>query len=215
MTVRYKIEDISEDSKRIWKQVVAMAVDVMRAEHAVREFLTALGVETDAAGMEKTPARVAEMYAYLFDGLGRDAAEAFGEPIEAGSSGLVAVQGIPFFSMCEHHLVPFYGTVDIVYAPAGGRIAGFSRFVEAVEIAAHRPQLQERLTQDIADAVQRGLGASGVLVLCRATQLCMTLREGGSYGTETTTSASLGAFATDNAACQQAWMMVGSKEEHA
>ncbi|MDY3298685.1 GTP cyclohydrolase I [Selenomonas sp.] len=192
-----------------------MAVNSKDAERAVETFLKAVGVDMEEQNMRRTPARVAEMYAYLFGGLGRDPAEAFGPPIAADAGGLIAVRGIPFFSMCEHHLVPFYGTVDIVYAPAGGRIAGFSRFVEAVEIAAHRPQLQERLTQDIADAVQRGLGASGVLVLCRATQLCMTLREGGSYGTETTTSASLGAFATDNAACQQAWMMVGSKEEHA
>lgn len=185
-----------------------MAVDVMRAEHAVREFLTALGVETDAAGMEKTPARVAEMYAYLFDGLGRDAAEAFGEPIEAGSSGLVAVQGIPFFSMCEHHLVPFFGTVDIVYQPNGGRIAGFTHFVEAVAIAAHRPQLQERLTHDIADAVQRGLGATGVLAVCHARQLCMTLREGGTYGTETTTSETIGVFANNFLLSQQAWALL-------
>ena len=192
-----------------------MAVNSKDAERAVETFLKAVGVDMEEQNMRRTPARVAEMYAYLFGGLGRDPAEAFGPPIAADAGGLIAVRGIPFFSMCEHHLVPFYGTVDIVYAPAGGRIAGFSRFVEAVEIAAHRPQLQERLTQDIADAVQRGLGASGVLVLCRATQLCMTLREGGSYGTETTTSASLGAFATDNAACQQAWMMVASKEEHA
>ena len=127
--------------KKQRKKVNAMAVDAMRAEHAVREFLAALGVDAEAAGMEKTPARVAEMYAYLFDGLGRDAAEAFGEPIEAGSSGLVAVQGIPFFSMCEHHLVPFFGTVDIVYQPNGGSIAGFTHFIEAVAIAAHRPQL--------------------------------------------------------------------------
>ena len=192
-----------------------MAVNSKDAERAVETFLKAVGVDMEEQNMRRTPARVAEMYAYLFGGLGRDPAEAFGPPIAADADGLIAVRGIPFFSMCEHHLVPFYGTVDIVYQPTAGRIAGFSKFGEAVDIAAHRPQLQERLTQDIADAVRRGLGASGVLVLCRATQLCMTLREGGSYGTETTTSASLGAFATDNAACQQAWMMVGSKEEHA
>ena len=184
-----------------------MAVDTARAEHAVREFLAALGVEADAAGVEKTPMRVAKMYGYLFGGIGREPAEAFSEPIEAGSSGLVAVQGIPFFSMCEHHLVPFFGTVDIVYQPHGGRIAGFTHFVEAVEIAAHRPQLQERLTHDIAAAVQRGLGAEGVLVVCHARQLCMTLREGGTYGTETITSETGGAFA-DPVRVQQAWALL-------
>lgn len=185
-----------------------MAVNSKDAERAVETFLKAVGVDMEEQNMRRTPARVAEMYAYLFGGLGRDPAEAFGPPIAADAGGLIAVRGIPFFSMCEHHLVPFYGTVDIVYAPAGGRIAGFSRFVEAVEIAAHRPQLQERLTQDIADAVQRGLGASGVLVLCRATQLCMTLREGGSYGTETTTSATLGTFESDKLLAQQAWNLL-------
>ena len=185
-----------------------MAVNSKGAERAVETFLKAVGVNIEEQNMQRTPARVAEMYAYLFDGLGHDPAEAFGPPIAADTGGLVAVRGIPFFSMCEHHLVPFYGTVDIVYQPTAGRIAGFSKFGEAVDIAAHRPQLQERLTQDIADAVRRGLGASGVLVLCRATQLCMTLREGGSYGTETTTSAALGSFQEDSHLASQAWALV-------
>ena len=179
-----------------------------QAAAAVRAFLAALDVDVSARGMERTPERVAEMYGYLFGGLGRDAAAVLGATFETGATGLVAVQRIPFSSLCEHHLVPFYGTVDIVYQPTAGRIAGFSKFGEAVDIAAHRPQLQERLTQDIADAVRRGLGASGVLVLCRATQLCMTLREGGSYGTETTTSATLGTFESDKLLAQQAWNLL-------
>ena len=185
-----------------------MAVNSKGAERAVETFLKAVGVNIEEQNMQRTPARVAEMYAYLFDGLGHDPAEAFGPPIAADTGGLVAVRGIPFFSMCEHHLVPFYGTVDIVYQPQEGRIAGFSRFVEAVRIAAHRPQLQERLTNDIADAVMCGLEANAVLVVCRATQLCMMLREGGTHGTETMTSEMRGAFATDTMLGQQAWNLL-------
>lgn len=185
-----------------------MAVDSERAAHAVEEFLEAVGVDVEKCGMQRTPARVAEMYAYLFGGLGRDPAEALGAPIEAGASGLVAVRQIPFFSICEHHLVPFFGTVDLVYQPKSGRIAGFSRFVEAVSLAARRPQLQERLTHDIAAAIKRGLGAQGVLAVCRAQQLCMTLREGGTNGTETVTSEAVGVLKTDPALSKQAWALL-------
>ena len=190
-----------------------MAVNSKDAERAVETFLKAVGVDMEEQNMRRTPARVAEMYAYLFGGLGRDPAEAFGPPIAADADGLIAVRGIPFFSMCEHHLVPFFGTVDIVYQPKDGRIAGFTHFVESVAIAAHRPQLQERLTHDIAGAVQRGLGATGVLAVCHARQLCMTLREGGTYGTETTTSETTGAFATNPQLARQAWTLLVHKEE--
>ncbi len=87
-----------------------------------------------------------------------------------GATGLVAVQRIPFSSLCEHHLVPFYGSMDIVYLPHAGRVAGVSRFVEAVDVLARRPQLQERLTREVAEAVMRGLSAEGALVVCRAHQ---------------------------------------------
>ena len=118
-----------------------------QAAAAVRAFLAALDVDVRARGMERTPERVAEMYAYLFGGLGRDAAAVLGATFETGTTGLVAVQRIPFSSLCEHHLVPFYGFMDLVYQPHAGRVAGFSRFVEAVDVLARRPQLQERLTR--------------------------------------------------------------------
>ena len=190
-----------------------MAVDSKGAERAVEAFLKAVGVNIEEANMQRTPARVAEMYAYLFGGLGRDPAEALSPPIAAGASGLIAVRGIPFFSMCEHHLVPFYGTMDIVYQPKDGKIAGFSKFATAVDLAARRPQLQERLTKEVARAVERGLAARGVLAVCRATQLCMSMRENGTHGTETTTSEMLGSFASDRMLAQQAWSMIGEKEK--
>lgn len=185
-----------------------------QAAAAVRAFLAALDVDVSARGMERTPERVAEMYAYLFGGLGCDAAAVLGAPFESGATGLVAVQRIPFSSLCEHHLVPFYGSIDLVYQPHAGRVAGFSRFVEAVDVLARRPQLQERLTREVAEAVMRGLAAEGVLVVCRAHQFCMALREGGTHDTLTTTSEALGALA-EPAQAAQAWALLGGagKEE--
>ena len=179
-----------------------------RAAEAVRQFLAALDVDVEARGMERTPARVAAMFAYLFGGLGRDAAAVLTPPLVTETTGLVAVTRIPFSSLCEHHLVPFYGTVDIVYEPHAGRVAGFSRFVEAVEVLARRPQLQERLTREVAETVMRGLAADGVLVVCRAHQFCMALREGGTHDTLTTTSEALGALA-EPALAAQAWALLG------
>lgn len=180
-----------------------------RAAEAVRQFLAALDVDVEARGMERTPARVAAMFAYLFGGLGRDAAAVLTPPLVTETTGLVAVTRIPFSSLCEHHLVPFYGTVDIVYEPHAGRVAGFSRFVEAVDVLARRPQLQERLTREIAEAVLRGLGAEGVLVVCCAHQFCMALREGGTQETRTVTSEALGCLRAGGARAQAAWAMLG------
>ena len=179
-----------------------------QAAAAVRVFLAALDVDVSARGMERTPERVAEMYGYLFGGLGRDAAAVLGATFETGATGLVAVQRIPFSSLCEHHLVPFYGSMDLVYQPHAGRVAGFSRFVEAVDVLARRPQLQERLTREVAETVMRGLAADGVLVVCRAHQFCMALREGGTHDTLTTTSEALGALA-EPALAAQAWALLG------
>ena len=127
----------------------------------------------------------------------------------------MAVQRIPFSSLCEHHLVPFYGSVDLVYQPHAGRVAGFSRFVEAVDVLARRPQLQERLTREVAETVMRGLAADGVLVVCRAHQFCMALREGGTHDTLTTTSEALGALAEPALAAQAGALLGGAGKEDA
>ena len=125
-----------------------------KAIRAMRDFLDAVGVDIEARGMEKTPERVAEMYQFLFDGMGKDTSAIWGETFDAGSDGIVAVRNIPFYSMCEHHLVPFFGEVSIAYLPTDGRVAGFSKFSKLVEVLSHQPQLQERLTAQIAAAVQ-------------------------------------------------------------
>jgi GTP cyclohydrolase I len=183
-----------------------------RAEQAMREFLEALGVDLKARGMEQTPARVAKMYAYLFSGMDRDTQDIWGETFPTGSQGLVAVRHIPFYSMCEHHLVPFFGTVDIAYLPHEGRVAGFSKFTQLVERLAHQPQLQERLTAQIAHAVARDLQAEGVLVRMEALQLCMTMRGDMAPGTRTVTSEALGACRKEHELYEQAWLALGGEK---
>lgn len=183
-----------------------------KAVRAMREFLEAVGVDLTARGMEKTPERVAQMYQYLFSGIGKDTSSIWGETFDAGSDGIVAVRHIPFYSMCEHHLVPFFGEVSIVYLPENGRVAGFSKFARLVDILSHQPQLQERLTAQIAAAVWHDLGARGVLVTVEAQQLCMTMRGDLAHGTRTVTSECTGVFQTDSALYHQAWMILGGEK---
>lgn len=184
-----------------------------KAIRAMRDFLEAIGVDIKAQGMEKTPERVVGMYQFLFNGLGKNTAKIWGETFAAGSDGLVAVRHIPFYSMCEHHLVPFFGEISIVYLPADGKVAGFSKFSKLIEILSHQPQLQERLTAQIAAAVQQGLKARGVLVVAEAKQLCMTMRGDLAHGTRTVTSECSGVFRTDSALYQQAWMLLGGEKK--
>ena len=188
-------------------------VDLTRAERAMREFLTAVGVDLAAQGMEETPARVAELYAELFSGLHTDTRDLWADVLTEEADGLVAVRSISFHSVCEHHLLPFFGTAHIVYRPHAGRVAGFGVFTRLVERMARRPQLQERLTGDIARAIEQGLGAEGVLVVLDARQLCMTMRGARAHGARTTTSACRGLFREDKTMELQAWKMIGEWDD--
>lgn len=178
-----------------------------RAVTAMRDFLEAIGIDLKSRGMEKTPERVAKMYELLFSG-NKDTKDIWGEMFNSGATGIVAVRHIPFYSMCEHHLVPFFGEVNIAYLPKNGCVAGFSKFTKLVERLSRQPQLQERLTREIAEAVLDGLGAAGVLVTCEAQQLCMTMRGDLAPDTRTLTSECLGLFATDRNEYQQAWALL-------
>ncbi len=182
-----------------------------KAVQAMRAFLEAIGLDLEKCGMERTPERVASLYEELFDGLGRDPDEIWGERFASETKGIVAVRHIPFYSVCEHHLLPFFGEVNLAYLPHDGQVAGFSKFVKLVACFAHRPQLQERMTSQLASAIAEGLNAEGVLVVVEAEQLCMTMRDDRAKGTQTVTSECLGAFRTDAALCQQAWMILGGK----
>ena len=188
-------------------------VDLTRAERAMREFLTAVGVDLAAQGMEETPARVAQLYADLFSGLHADTRDLWADVLTEETDGLVAVRSISFHSVCEHHLLPFFGTAHIVYRPHAGRVAGFGIFTRLVERMARRPQLQERLTGDIAREIEQGLGAEGVLVVLDARQLCMTMRGARAHGTRTTTSACRGLFREDKTMELQAWKMIGEWDD--
>ena len=147
-----------------------------RAKDGIKQFLQALSVDTEAPELEKTPSRVTELYGELFSGVGMDTKSAWGDTFTADYKGLVALSGIPFYSMCEHHLLPFFGTVDIVYQPKDGCVAGLSKFQDVVNILSRRPQLQERLTSELADAIMDDLSAHGVFVRITSTQLCMLIK---------------------------------------
>ena len=188
-------------------------VDLARAECAMREFLTAVGVDLVAQGMEETPARAAALYAELFAGLHTDTQDLWADVLTEETDGLVAVRSISFHSICEHHLLPFFGTAHIVYRPHAGHVAGFGVFARLVARMAQRPQLQERLTEDIAREIEQGLGAEGVLVVLDARQLCMTMRGARAHGTRTTTSACRGLFREDKTMELQAWKMIGEWDD--
>ena len=186
-------------------------VDLTRAERAMREFLTAVGVDLAVQGMEETPARATALYAELFAGLHTGTQDLWADVLTEETDGLVAVRSISFHSICEHHLLPFFGTAHIVYRPHAGRVAGFGVFARLVARMAQRPQLQERLTEDIAREIEQGLGAEGVLVVLDARQLCMTMRGAHAHGTRTTTSTSRGLFRKDKTMELQAWQMLGER----
>ena len=188
-------------------------VDLARAECAMREFLTADGVDLAAQGMEETPARAAALYAEIVAGLHTDTQDLWADVLTEETDGLVAVRSISFHSICEHHLLPFFGTAHIVYRPHAGRVAGFGVFARLVARMAQRPQLQERLTEDIAREIEQGLGAEGVLVVLDARQLCMTMRGARAHGTRTTTSACRGLFREDKTMELQAWKMIGEWDD--
>lgn len=179
-----------------------------RSVEAMQDFLSGIGVDIEKAGMEKTPARVAEMFEYLFNGMNTDTAEIWGELFPSEADGIVVVKEIPFYSMCEHHLLPFFGRVSLAYLPKNGMVAGFSKFTKLVEVISHRPQLQERMTRQIAEAIAEGLEAEGVLVIVEATQLCMCMRGDCAHDTRTMTSVGLGALKEGTALGQQAFSMI-------
>jgi GTP cyclohydrolase I len=157
--------------------------------------IKAIGEDHEREGLQGTPRRVAEMYAELFMGLGKDPKEDLKVGYELGHREMVIVRDIPFYSMCEHHFLPFFGTVHIGYIPdASGRVVGISKLARVVETLARRPQIQERMTTEIADAIVDGLEPDGVAVVVKAQHLCMVMRGIEKPGSNVITSAIRGAF---------------------
>lgn len=172
-----------------------MNVDLPRIEAAVREILLAVGEDPDREGLRETPARVASAYAEAFEGLHQDPAELLGTTFDIGHQELVLVRDVPFYSMCEHHLVPFYGNAHVGYIPAEeGKVTGLSKLARLVDIFAKRPQVQEQLTTQVADALMEHLQPQGVIVVMEAEHLCMSMRGASKPGAKTVTSAVRGAL---------------------
>jgi len=168
--------------------------DSDRIQAAVREILLAIGEDADREGLRDTPERVARMYAEMFSGLTQDPEEPLRKTFTQKYDEMVLVKDIGFESMCEHHLLPFLGKAHIAYLPKG-KIVGLSKLARVVEVLAHRPQVQERMTEELADLVMSQLDARGVAVILEASHTCMTMR-GIRKGTSIcTTSAMRGTFA--------------------
>lgn len=169
--------------------------DAARAEAAVRELLLAVGEDPDRDGLEHTPARVARMYREAFAGLRRNPEDVLTSTFDEGHDEMVLVRGIELYSMCEHHLVPFFGVAHVGYIPnAMGQITGLSKLARLVDLYAKRPQVQERLTTQIADALEHQLKPRGVIVVIQAEHLCMSMRGVRKPGAQTVTSAVRGGF---------------------
>jgi GTP cyclohydrolase I len=186
-----------------------MAVDLARVEKAVAEILDAIGEDPSRDGLAGTPARVAAMYAELFSGLEDDPGRHVTVTFAADHDEMVMVRDIPFASLCEHHLVPFIGRAHVAYIPnSDGRITGISKLARLVEGYARRLQVQERMTTEIADALEAALDPRGVLVVVEAEHLCMSMRGVKKPGTQTVTSAVRGLFRSDQATRAEAMQFV-------
>nr|CAC85372.1 GTP Cyclohydrolase [Streptococcus pyogenes] len=180
--------------KKLMKRERLMSINKEKAEAAIYQFLEAIGENPNREGLLDTPKRVAKMYAEMFAGLNKDPKEEFTAVFTEHHEDVVIVKDISFYSMCEHHLVPFYGKAHIAYLPSDGRVTGLSKLARAVEVASKRPQLQERLTAQIADALVEALHPTGVLVLVEAEHMCMTMRGIKKPGSKTITTTARGLY---------------------
>jgi GTP cyclohydrolase IA len=176
------------------------AIDGPRVERAVRELLLAIGEDPERDGLARTPSRVADMFGEIYAGLGEDPATHLTVRFDANHDEMVMVRDIPLYSTCEHHLVPFIGKAHVAYIPGDdGRITGLSKLARLVDGYARRPQVQERLTTQVADTIDQVLHPKGVLVVIEAEHLCMSMRGVRKPGSLTVTSAVRGLFKTNAA----------------
>ena len=172
-------------------------MDKERIQNAVREILIAVGEDPDREGLLETPKRVANMYEEIFAGLTEDPKQHIKLFNEQSNDEMVIVKDIPFYSMCEHHLLPFFGKAHIGYLPSDNKIIGLSKLARIVDNFAKKPQVQERLTSDIADFLNDNLQPKGVAVIMEAEHMCMTMRGARAAGSKTQTSALRGIMRTD------------------
>ncbi len=191
------------------RPALAPEVDQERIQAAVREILEAIGEDPARDGLLDTPARVARMYAEIFAGIHDTPEKHLKTTFEADHDEMVMVRDIPIYSACEHHLIPFIGKAHIAYIPGeDGRITGLSKLARLADVYARRPQVQERLTVQIADALERVLAPRGVLVVVQAEHLCMSMRGVRKAGTTTVTSAVRGLFRSNPATRYEAMRLI-------
>lgn len=188
-------------------------IDKARIEAAFKEILIAIGEDTEREGLKETPSRVARMYEEIFSGLHCDPSEHLLKQFSAEKHDeMVLIKDIPVYSMCEHHFMPFYGVAHVAYIPRKeGAITGLSKIARTVEGYAKRPQVQERLTTEIADAVMDRLNPQGVLVVIEAEHMCMTMRGVKKPGSKTITSAVRGNFKKSAATRSEAFALINGK----
>jgi GTP cyclohydrolase I len=193
----------------------ARRVDRPRIERAVREILVAIGEDPDRDGLVETPARVARAYEEVFAGLRQSAADHLTRVFdhEGADGDFVVVRDIEFFSVCEHHLLPFSGRVHVVYLPADHRVVGLSKLARTVDVFARRPQLQERIGSQIANALVNDLGARGAGVIIEASHMCMMMRGASKNRSDTVTSAFRGALQTDSSLRKEALALIGARSD--
>lgn len=173
-------------------------IDKEKVEAGVRLILEGIGEDVNREGLLETPDRIARMYEEIFGGMDMDAAEPLKKRFHASNNEMVVEKDITFYSTCEHHLLPFYGKAHIAYIP-DGRVVGLSKLARTVEVYARRPQIQEQLTGQIADALEKYLEPKGVMVMIEAEHMCMTMRGIKKPGSKTVTVAKRGVFAEEEA----------------
>lgn len=168
-------------------------IDENKIKEAVKMIIEAVGENPNREGLVETPDRIARMYSEIFSGLYEDAETHLSKVFSVSSDGIVLEKDIQFYSMCEHHFLPFYGKVHVAYI-SNGKVSGLSKLARTVDVFAKRPQLQEKMTNEIAEAVMKNLNPKGVMVVIEAEHLCMTMRGIKKPGSKTVTAAYLGSF---------------------
>lgn len=188
-------------------------MDHAKIEEGVRLILEGMGENPDREGLLETPARVARMYEEICDGFSKDPDELFATLFDEGHQELVIVRDIPLYSICEHHLIPFFGVAHVAYIPnSDGRVCGLSKLARLVDIYAHRPQVQERLTSQIADKLVAEMHPAGVMVVIEAEHMCMTMRGVKKPGSKTVTSAVRGLMEQSHATRDETMTLMFKKD---
>ena len=193
----------------VTKKRAPKGTDFKKIEKAVRMILEAVGEDPDREGLKETPKRVAKMYDEVFQGLRQDPKKVLKVFRDEGHQEMVVLKDIPFYSMCEHHLLPFAGHAHVCYIPSDGNLSGISKLARIVDLFSKRPQVQERLTAQVADTLMSELKADGVLVVLEAEHLCMTMRGVSKAGSRMMTSAVRGSLADSEVTRKEALSLIG------